>query len=145
MTELYQKLLLDHNRHPRNFRKAGHANRTAEGFNPLCGDRVTLYLELDGGVIKDISFQGMGCAIARASVSMMTEAMKGKSVAQTHRLVELFLRQVTGEDEVDSKELGDLAALGGVRHYPSRVKCATLGWHTLRAALEGKGAKVSTE
>lgn len=145
MTELYQTLLLDHNRRPRNFRKADHANRTAEGFNPLCGDRVTLYLELEGGVIKDISFQGKACAISRASVSMMTEAVNEKSVAQAQRLVELFLRHVTGGDEVDSKELGDLAALDGVRYYPSRVKCATLGWHTLRAALDGKGATVSTE
>ncbi len=145
MTDLYQKLLLDHSRRPRNFRKADQANRTAEGFNPLCGDRVTLYLELGGGVIKDISFQGEGCAIFRASISVMTEAVKGKSVARAQRLVELFCRQVTGVEEVDPKELGDLEAFGGVRYYPSRVKCATLGWHTLRATLEGKGATVSTE
>lgn len=144
MVDLYQELLLEHNSRPRNFRKSDRANRTAEGSNPLCGDRVTLYLELEGGVIEDISFQGKGCAIARASISMMTEAVSGKGLAETQRLAELFLRQLTGE-EADCEELGELEVFRAIRFYPSRIKCATLGWQTLRAALEGKCATVSTE
>lgn len=143
LTELYQELVLDHNSRPRNFRKAANANRTAEGFNPLCGDRVTLYVQLEDGIIKDVSFQGTGCAISRASTSMMTEAVKGKTMEEAQRLFDLFHREVTGR-EADPEALGDLEAFAGVRDYPSRVKCATLGWHTLRSALEGKG-KASTE
>ncbi|MBI2864786.1 MAG: SUF system NifU family Fe-S cluster assembly protein [Chloroflexi bacterium] len=145
MTDLYQKLLMEHSHHPRNFRKADHANRTAEASNPLCGDRVALYVELEGGIIEDISFQGEGCAILRAATSMMTEAVKGKSTADAQRLVGLFHCLVTGQDEVESEELGALAAFGSVRYYPARIKCATLGWHTLRAALEGKGATVPAD
>ncbi len=146
LTDLYQEIVLDHNSRPRNFRKMERADRTAEGFNPLCGDRVVLYIRSEGDDIKDVSFQGTGCAISRASTSMMTEAMKGKTKAQALRLFDMFHHEITGDDDsaVDPDALGDLEAFAGVRDFPSRVKCASLAWHTLRAALEDKG-KVSTE
>lgn len=145
--ELYQELVLEHSSKPRNFRKAEKANRKVEGFNPLCGDRVTLYLQIEGDAIKDVSFQGSGCAISRASTSMMTEAVKGKSAPEVQRLFETFRAQITGagDSPAEPEELGELEAFAGLRHYPSRVKCATLAWHTLQAALKGKEGAVSTE
>ena len=147
LRDLYQEIVLDHNSKPRNFRKAEKANRSSEGFNPICGDRVILYVELEGDQLKDVSFQGTGCAISRASASMMTEAVKGKSKAEARRLFEMFHRQVVGDDDLaeDADELGDLESLAGIRDYPSRVKCVSLAWHTLRSALEGEDEPVSTE
>ncbi len=145
LTDLYQEIVLDHNSKPRNFRKAEQANRSAEGFNPICGDRVLIYVEMEGDKIKDVAFQGTGCAISRASTSMMTEAVKGKSKAEAQRLFDLFHRQITSDDDIDLDELGDLEAFSGIRDYPSRVKCVSLGWHTLRSALDDDYEAVSTE
>ena len=147
LRELYQEVILDHNRRPRNFQKLDGANRTAEGYNPLCGDQLTVYLRLEDGVIKDISFQGSGCAISKASASMMTASLKGKSKANAEALFETFHKMVTADLSVtfDPLEVGKLAAFSGVREFPVRVKCATLPWHTLHAALEGKGEPASTE
>jgi nitrogen fixation NifU-like protein len=147
LRELYQEVILDHNRRPRNFQKLDGANRTAEGYNPLCGDQLTVYLRLEDGVIKDISFQGSGCAISKASASMMTAALKGSAVAEGEALFETFHKMVTADLSVtfDPLEVGKLAAFSGVREFPVRVKCATLPWHTLHAALEGKGQTVSSE
>ena len=145
--ELYQEVILDHNKNPRNFKKLADANRSAEGYNPLCGDHVTVYVKLEDGVISDISFQGSGCAISKASASMMTATLKGKTKAEAEVLFDRVHKMLTGElePEVDSQELGKLAVLSGVCHFPARVKCASLSWHTLHAALEGDGAAVSTE
>ncbi|MBI4380405.1 MAG: SUF system NifU family Fe-S cluster assembly protein [candidate division NC10 bacterium] len=147
LRELYQEVILDHNRRPRNFQKLDGANRTAEGYNPLCGDQLTVYLRLEDGVIKGISFQGSGCAISKASASMMTASLKGKSKADAEALFETFHKMVTADLSVtfDPLEVGKLAAFSGVREFPVRVKCATLPWHTLHAALEEKGQIVSTE
>ena len=147
LRELYQEIVLDHNSKPRNFRKAEQANRKAEGFNPICGDRVILYVELEGDQIKDVSFQGTGCAISRASASMMTETVKGKSKADAQRLFDMFHQQVIGADAPaeETDELGDLESLAGIREYPSRVKCVSLAWHALRSALDGEDEPVSTE
>ena len=147
LRELYQEVILDHNRRPRNFQKLDGANRTAEGYNPLCGDQITVYVRLEDGVIKDISFQGSGCAISKASASMMTASLKGKTAAAGDALFETFHKMVTADLSVtfDPLEVGKLAAFSGVREFPVRVKCATLPWHTLHAALEGKGEPVSTE
>ena len=147
LRELYQEVILDHNRRPRNFQKLDGANRTAEGYNPLCGDQITVYVRLEDGVIKDISFQGSGCAISKASASMMTAALKGRAVAEGEALFETFHKMVTADLSVtfDPLEVGKLAAFSGVREFPVRVKCATLPWHTLHAALEGKGQTVSSE
>jgi len=147
LRDLYQEVILDHNRRPRNFQKLDGANRMAEGYNPLCGDQLTVYLRLEDGVIKDISFQGSGCAISKASASMMTASLKGKSKADAEALFETFHKMVTADLSVtfDPLEVGKLAAFSGVREFPVRVKCATLPWHTLHAALEGKGEPVSTE
>lgn len=147
LRELYQEVILDHNRRPRNFQKLDGANRTAEGYNPLCGDEITVYVRLEDGAIKDISFQGSGCAISKASASMMTASLKGKSKADAEALFETFHKMVTADLSVtfDPLEVGKLAAFSGVREFPVRVKCATLPWHTLHAALEGKGEPVSTE
>jgi nitrogen fixation protein NifU and related proteins len=142
LDDLYQEVILDHNRKPRNFH-ALDAGRKAEGFNPLCGDRLTVYLRVDDGVITDVGFQGSGCAISKASASLMTESIKGKSVDDATRMLERFQKMVTSSDPVDG--LGKLKALAGVRQFPVRVKCATLAWHTLRAALEAPDAVVSTE
>ncbi len=147
LRELYQEVILDHNRRPRNFQKLEGANRTAEGYNPLCGDQITVYLRLEDGVIKSISFQGSGCAISKASASIMTATLKGKTAAEAEGLFEAFHKMVTADLSVkfDSLEVGKLAAFSGVREFPVRVKCATLPWHTLHAALEGKGQTVSSE
>jgi nitrogen fixation NifU-like protein len=147
--ELYQQILLEHSKSPRNFRKTENANRTAEGNNPLCGDRLRVYLVLDeNDVIREISFQGSGCAISRASASLMTSAVKGKTREEAEALFGKFRRMATADRgvEVDRAALGKLAALAGVREFPVRVKCATLAWHTLRAALEDRDAEpVTTE
>ena len=147
LTELYQQTILDHNRSPRNFRKLEPADRRAEGDNPLCGDHITVYLRLDGDVIKDVAFQGSGCAISTASASLMTSAVAGKSRAEAGRLFHTFHEMVTGGPDApaDPKTLGKLAAFAGVRQFPARVKCASLAWHTLRAALDGAAELVTTE
>jgi nitrogen fixation protein NifU and related proteins len=145
--DLYQEIILEHSKAPRNFRKPATANREAEGFNPLCGDRCTVYLDVADGAIKDIGFQGSGCAISRASASMMTQSVKGKSKAEAAQIFEQFHRLVTGEQDALAKasEMGKLAVFAGVSKFPARVKCATLAWHTLQSALEGKHEPVSTE
>jgi nitrogen fixation NifU-like protein len=148
---LYQEVILDHSRRPRNFRKMEGASRKADGYNPLCGDRVTIYLSMDGDVVKDASFQGSGCAISTSSASILTESMKGKTRAEAEALFETFHDLVTGERNAkpDAPELGKLAVFSGVSEFPARVKCATLSWHTLRAALDSpsvdEAAQVSTE
>lgn len=144
LRDLYQEVILDHNRRPRNFRAIEPCTHHAHGHNPLCGDQVTVYLEVENEVIKDVAFQGSGCAISTASASLMTEALKGKPVAEVEGLFEGFHEAVTGAVE-PSLRLGKLAVLAGVRDYPSRVKCATLAWHTLRAALEQRTDTVATE
>ena len=145
LDELYQEVILDHTRRPRNFGRLAAANRRASGDNPLCGDRLDLELEVRDGRIQDVAFQGAGCAISTASASLMTEAVKGRPLAEVEALAERFHTLMTGEGPA-GEELGKLAALSGVRAYPMRVKCATLAWHTLRAALEGGvDAAVSTE
>src|SRR5437588_12588101 len=146
LSELYQAVILDHNKKPRNFHKLENATHTAEGFNPLCGDQLSIYLQLEDDRVKDISFEGSGCAIWKASASMMTDAVKGKSKQDAEALFDEFHRMVRGEldEENEPNHLGKLKIFAGVREFPVRVKCATLSWHTLRAALEGKG-NVSTE
>jgi len=145
--DLYQEIILEHSKAPRNFRKPAVVNQEAEGYNPLCGDRCTVYLDVEDGAIKDIGFQGSGCAISRASASMMTQTLKGKSKAEAARLFDEFHRLVTGDEETMAKasEMGKLAAFAGVSKFPARVKCATLAWHTLQSALQGKHEPVSTE
>ena len=145
LKDLYQDIIVDHNRSPRNFRKITDAHRQAEGFNPLCGDKLNLYLLLDGDTIKDVAFQGSGCAISVASASLMTERLKGKKLAEAEKLFHNMHEMLTGETEADAELLGKLAALSGVKDYPSRVKCATLSWHTLNAALQEDAQPVSTE
>lgn len=143
--DLYQEVVFDHNRNPRNFRVMENANRTVEGFNPLCGDKITLYVKIDDGIVSDVSFQGQGCAISTASASLMTDIIKGKSEAEAERLFETFHRITTSQDEaINLDELGKLAVLAGVRAYPARVKCATLAWHSLQAALKNQ-TTVTTE
>ncbi|MBI3292797.1 MAG: SUF system NifU family Fe-S cluster assembly protein [Elusimicrobia bacterium] len=145
--ELYQEVIIDHSRSPRNFHELKEANRRADGHNPLCGDQISLYVLLKDNMIQDISFQGTGCAISKASASMMTESVKAKTTAEAAALFEKFHRMVTGEGNgmVNPAGLGKLAAFSGVSEYPVRVKCASLAWHTLRAALEARQATVSTE
>ncbi len=146
LRELYQEVVFDHNRNPRNFRLIKDADRKIEGFNPLCGDRITLYLKLDRDRIADIGFQSQGCAISTASASLMTEIVKGKTLAEAEKLFQAFHTLVTSQDDcLRLEELGKLAVLAGVRQYPSRVKCATLPWHSLEAAIEGEVESVSTE
>jgi nitrogen fixation protein NifU and related proteins len=147
LNELYQQVILDHNRKPRNFKVITPADREQEGYNPLCGDQLILYLKLNGNVIEDVGFQGSGCAISKASASMMTTAVKGKTKEEAEVLFEEFHRMVRGElnPHADPHHLGRLTILAGVREFPARVKCASLSWHTLRAALEGKEEAVSTE
>ena len=147
LRELYQEVILDHNKRPRNFQKLEGANRTAEGYNPLCGDQITVYLSVEDNVIKDISFQGSGCAISKASASLMTTSVKGKTQAEAEVLFDRVHTMLTGERDttVDPHELGKLAVLSGVCEFPARVKCASLAWHTLHAALKGDGGTVVTE
>lgn len=145
--ELYQELILDHNKAPRNRRPMPDATQDAHGHNPLCGDQVHVYVHVDGDKISDVSFEGHGCAISTASASLMTEAVKGRSVSEAEEIFRQFKQMVTEEDGhvlFEGDELGKLEALAGVREFPMRVKCATLAWHTLHAALEG-GREVSTE
>jgi nitrogen fixation protein NifU and related proteins len=144
LQELYQEVILDHNRRPRNFR-ALDEGRKAEGYNPLCGDRLTVYLRVEDGVIKDATFQGSGCAISKASASIMTDAVKGKTVDEAEQLFERFHRAVTAPIGAPVEDLGKLSALTGVRQFPVRVKCATLAWYALRAAAEARDEVVSTE
>jgi nitrogen fixation protein NifU and related proteins len=144
LTDLYQELILDHNRRPRNFHALADASHTAEGYNPLCGDRLTLYLKVDGGVVRDVAFEGAGCAISKASASLMTDAVKGKSVAEAQALFDRFQRMVTTPPEQPVEDLGKLSALAGVREFPVRVKCASLAWHTLKAAMANE-KRTSTE
>lgn len=144
--DLYQEVVFDHNRNPRNFRVMENATRTIDGFNPLCGDRITLYVRLKDGLIDDVSFQGQGCAISTASASIMTEVVRGLTEQQAHDLFHTFHRITTGKNaEVRLEELGKLAVLAGVRAYPARVKCATLAWHSLEAALNESETAVTTE
>ncbi|WER49047.1 SUF system NifU family Fe-S cluster assembly protein [Cupriavidus sp. WKF15] len=145
LRNLYQEMVVDHSRSPRNFGRLAAANRSAEGFNPLCGDRLTLYLSIRGGVIEDASFEGSGCAISTASASLMTEALKGKTEAEARALFSGFHALVTGEPGLASFPMGKLEVLAGVREFPARVKCATLAWHTMQAALENSARPVSTE
>ena len=147
LRELYQEVILDHHKKPRNFRKLENANKRAEGFNPLCGDKISLFLKVENGVVRDVGFVGTGCAISTASASMMTECLKGKTEAEIDALFERFHDLVTGKTDpgTASPDLGKLAVFAGVRDYPVRIKCATLCWHTLRAALENVQETVATE
>ena len=145
LTELYQEVILDHNRRPRNFRAMSEATRRQEGYNPLCGDRLTVYVKLDADRISDVSFEGSGCAISKASASLMTEALKGKTIAEARGLFERFHDMVTAPSGTAVPEIGKLAVLAGVREFPTRVKCASLAWHTLKAAVAGADGTVSTE
>ena len=147
LRDLYQEVILDHNKNPRNFRELPDANRKADGFNPLCGDKLTVFLHVDGGLITDISFKGSGCAISTASASLMTQVLKGKTPEEAERLFREFHDMVTGDPilEPNVSKVGKLAVFAGVREFPARVKCATLAWHTLHAALENKGEPVTTE
>jgi len=146
LKDLYRDVIVDHNRNPRNFREMPDASAHAEGFNPLCGDRLTLYVRLDGERISDVSFQGSGCAISVASASLLTESVKGRTVAEAEQLFTRMHELLTRQDAAaDPAELGKLAALSGVREFPARVKCASLCWHTLDAALHREPAAVSTE
>ena len=144
LAELYQNVILEHNRSPRNYRVIEDADRQAEGNNPLCGDQLTVWLKLDGDTISDVAFQGLGCAISRASASLMTAAVKGKSRGEAEQMFERFRRLVTGQpDSADPETLGKLAVFSGVSQYPVRVKCASLPWHTLKAALGDGGSHSS--
>lgn len=144
LSDLYQEVILDHNRRPRNFHALAGASHTAEGFNPLCGDRLTLYLKLDGETIEDVSFVGSGCAISKASASMMTDALKGHTIAEANTLFDRFHRMVTTPPDQAVEDMGKLSSLAGVREFPVRVKCASLAWHTLKAAMSGE-RRTSTE
>ena len=152
LEELYQDMIMEHNRKPRNFRLLDGADRSAEGFNPFCGDTITIYLALDGDQVADIGFQGSGCAISRASASMLTESVMGKSITKAEQIFDAFHEMLTrgpvdeAEHEQDDDDtLGDLGMLSGVSAFPTRVKCATLSWNTLRAALRGDKETVRTE
>jgi nitrogen fixation protein NifU and related proteins len=146
LSELYQEILLEHNSKPRNFRKLEDANHTADGYNPLCGDQITLYLKVEGNVITDVGFQGSGCAISRASASMMTQSVKGQKLEKAEEIFDEFHKMLTSRGaDLDYDKLGDLDMLSGVAEYPARIKCAVLAWHTLHAALEGKAETVTTE
>lgn len=147
LRDLYQELILDHTKRPRNRRALDSADRKAEGYNPLCGDHVTIFLKLDGDVVKEATFEGSGCAISTASASMMTEMLKGKTLEEAKGLFRRFHGLVTGEarETDEAAGLGRLEVFSGICHYPARVKCATLAWHTLEAALENRPKTVSTE
>jgi nitrogen fixation NifU-like protein len=147
LRELYQQVILDHNKSPRNFRQMENATQHAEGYNPLCGDHIDIYLLMEDGVVKDVSFRGEGCAISKASASLMTSILKGKTKEEAEKLFEKFHDLVTGKlgENPDIEELGKLAVFAGVQEFPVRVKCASLAWHTMINALKGKQEKVSTE
>jgi nitrogen fixation NifU-like protein len=149
LQDLYQELILDHNRRPRNFREMASANHRAEGFNPLCGDKLTLYLDVQGDMIRDVSFLGSGCAISKASASLMTEALKGKTVSDAEAMFTRFHDMVTSSHDspADFSDLGKLSVLAGVREFPTRIKCASLAWHTMKAAVRsaGEAPPVTTE
>jgi len=145
IADLYQELIIDHSSRPRNFRPIGGTASSAEGYNPLCGDKVKVYLQMDGDVVADASFLGDGCAISKASASLMTESIKGKTRAEVEKLFSEFHDLVTGAGDSHSGRLGKLAAFSGLREFPTRVKCGTLAWHTLRAALKHEAGVISTE
>jgi nitrogen fixation NifU-like protein len=147
LRDLYQEVILDHHRKPRNFHRLEHANRQADGYNPLCGDKVSVFIQVENGIVKDIGFIGAGCAISTASASMMTESLKGKTESEAREIFERFHHLVTdhSDDVPDVSTMGKLAVFSGVREYPVRVKCATLAWHTMRAALDGSKETVATE
>lgn len=147
MRELYQETILDHHRHPRNFKELEDATHSSEGFNPLCGDRITVYILVEANTIREIAFKGSGCAICTASASVMTETLTGKSVEEAEATFGRFHDLVTGDpsETANIEGLGKMAVFNGVREYPVRIKCATLAWHTLKAALAGKDESVSTE
>ena len=146
LNDLYRDVIVDHNRKPRNFRAMPDADAHADGFNPLCGDRLTIYVRLEGGIIRDVSFQGSGCAISVASASLLTESVKGRSIEDAERLFGTMHAMLTHDDaDVDVAALGKLGALSGVRQFPSRVKCASLCWHTLDAALRRQTEPIRTE
>ena len=144
--DLYQEILLEHNSKPRNFRKLDDPSETAEGYNPLCGDQVTVYLKIQDGMITDAGFQGSGCAISKASASMMTQSVKGQTLEKAGQVSDAFRKMMTDPHaDLDYDALGDLESLSGVVEYPTRIKCAVLAWHTLKAAIEGRGDAVTTE
>jgi nitrogen fixation protein NifU and related proteins len=147
LRELYQEVILDHNKRPRNFGPLAGANRSAEGYNPLCGDRLTVHVTVDGDTVRDVSFEGSGCAISKASASLMTEVVKGRTLTEVQRVFDAFHHMVTSSTDAPSgaDALGKLSVLSGVREFPTRVKCAILAWHTLRAAIENTQAPVTTE
>ena len=146
LSELYQEILLEHNSKPRNFRKVEEANQTSEGFNPLCGDQISLYLKVVDGIIDDVGFQGTGCAISRASASMMTQSIKGRSVERAQEIFDAFHHMITEPGgELDYDTLGDLETLSGINEFPTRIKCAVLAWHTMKAALAGDTNEITTE
>jgi nitrogen fixation protein NifU and related proteins len=147
LRELYQSVILDHNKRPRNFQRPAGARREAHGHNPLCGDRIDVFVDVEGGVLRDVGFEGSGCAISKASASLMTEAVKGRPLAEVDRLFEGFHRLVTSDAgaPADTRDLGKLRVFAGVREFPVRVKCATLAWHTLRAALAGAESATTEE
>ena len=143
---LYQEVILDHNRKPRNFREMADADRRIEGRNPLCGDEITLWVKLDGDRVADVSFTGSGCAVSKSSASLMTSSVKGKTVEETQRLFERFHAMIIGKlPETERETMGSLAALGGVSKFPVRVKCASLAWHALKSALEQGRVEVTTD
>jgi nitrogen fixation protein NifU and related proteins len=146
LRELYQQVILDHNRNPRNFHEMADATSKVDGYNPLCGDHYTIFVKVDGDTVSEVSFTGSGCAISKASASVMSATLKGKSKREVDSLFDTFHRLVTGDSSgLSAADLGRLAAFSGVSEFPARVKCATLAWHTLRSALEGKEEKVTTE
>jgi nitrogen fixation protein NifU and related proteins len=144
LADLYQEVILDHNRRPRNFHPLADASHSAEGYNPLCGDRLTLYLKVNGETIEDVSFEGAGCAISKASASLMTDAVKGRTKAEAQALFDRFHRMVTTPPDQSVEDMGKLSSLAGVREFPIRVKCASLAWHTLKAAFNNE-RRTSTE
>jgi nitrogen fixation NifU-like protein len=145
LRDLYQEVILDHSKHPRNFREPEKCTRRADGHNPLCGDRLTVFVTLEDGVVKDVSFQGSGCAISTAAASMMTETLQGKSEAEAEALFEKYHKMLTDDSATPPDGMGKLAVFSGVREFPIRVKCATLAWHTVRAALQKAAETVTTE
>ncbi len=147
LRELYQEVILDHNRSPRNFRRMESADRKVDGYNPLCGDHYTIFLKLDGDVIRDVAFEGAGCAISKASASVMSSIVKGKTIREAEELFRTFHELVTGKADAgdELERLGALAAFSGVSEFPARVKCATLAWHTLHTALTGSERRTTTE